>query len=115
MQHYIATYWNGTAWTDLHTDPLTFRDAEYKATSAMLDGCGTTRLRPADQLDYLKTVSAEQIAALHAYAARYGKDWKEYLGIEWQLATAPAPLHRLRNTHGPSWLEGFTPLQNGLI
>jgi hypothetical protein len=39
MQHYIATYWNGTAWTDLHDDPLTFREAEYRATSAMLNGC----------------------------------------------------------------------------
>lgn len=96
MQHYFATYWNGSEWTDLHSDPLPFKAAEDKATSALLNGCGTTRLRPADQPDYLKTISAE-------------------LGIEWQLATAPAPLHRLRNTHGPSWLEGFTPPLNGLI
>ncbi|WP_435170312.1 hypothetical protein [Falsirhodobacter sp. 1013] len=114
MQLYIATYWKGTAWTDLHTNPLTFREAQDKATSAMLNGCGTTRLRLADHDDTLADISAEQIAALHAYAARYGADWKHYLVIEWQCATAPALLHRLRNTHGPSWLEGFTLPQNAL-
>lgn len=114
MQHYIATYWNGTAWTDLHSEPLTFKDAEDKATSALLKGSGPTRLRPAGQADQLSDISAEQIDALHAYASQYGKDWKDYLGIEWQCAAAPALLHRLRNTHGPSWLAAFAFPQDDL-
>lgn len=73
MQLYIATYWDGTAWTDLHSAPVAFKEAEGKATSALLNGCGPTRLRLANQGVTLPEVSAEQIAALDAYAARCGK------------------------------------------
>lgn len=113
MQHYIATYWNGSDWMDLHTDPLPFRAAETMATSALLDGRGTTRLRCADQPDPLTCISANQIAALYVYADRYGADWKNYLVIEWQLATAPPALHQLRDTHGATWLEKLSlPLRS---
>lgn len=45
MQFYIATYWNGTGWTDLHADPVPYRAAAEIAYSALLTGHGTTRLR----------------------------------------------------------------------
>ncbi len=45
MQLYVATYWNGDAWVDLHDSPMPFRAASDAAFSAMLDGRGTTRLR----------------------------------------------------------------------
>ncbi|CAM3348273.1 hypothetical protein PANO111632_15650 [Paracoccus nototheniae] len=45
MLLYIATFWDSTVWTDLHTDPLSFKDAQDKMMTAMLEGRGTTRLR----------------------------------------------------------------------
>lgn len=47
MQRYIATYWNGAGWIDLHPDPEPLRVASDFAFSALLAGRGTTRLRPA--------------------------------------------------------------------
>ncbi len=114
MQLYFATYWDGAAWVDLHNQPLPFKDAEAKATSALLDGRGTTRLRLANQTDSETDLSADQIRALHTYAGRYGEDWKQYLSIEWQCATASPVLHRLRTSHGQVWLEGFTLPPHGL-
>lgn len=114
MQHYFATYWDGATWVDLHANPLSFNAAHNKATSALLDGRGTTRLRPADQTDEISDFSAQQVEALCAYAIKYGEDWKQYLNIEWQCATAPPALHRLRASHGQVWLEGFTLPPHGL-
>ena len=34
MTLYIATYWSGSSWTDLHADPLPFKDAQQKLHSA---------------------------------------------------------------------------------
>lgn len=42
---YIATYWTGAGWADLHPTPLPFSMAQHEALSALLAGHGTTRLR----------------------------------------------------------------------
>ncbi|MHB0726989.1 hypothetical protein WDZ11_24085 (plasmid) [Roseomonas mucosa] len=49
----------------------------------------------------------EQRIVLRAYAAEHGRRWKECLLAEWIKATADPLLHRLRNTHGPSWLLAY--------
>lgn len=49
----------------------------------------------------------EQRIVLRAYAAEHGRRWKEYLLAEWIKATADPLLHRLRNTHGPTWLLAY--------
>ena len=49
----------------------------------------------------------EQRIVLRASAAEHGRRWKEYLLAEWIKATADPLLHRLRNTHGPSWLLAY--------
>lgn len=46
MSLYIATHWNGTAWVDLHADPLPFKDAQQKLHSAAWNH-QSVRLRPA--------------------------------------------------------------------
>ena len=47
LQLYIATYWDGTAWLDLHGEPEPFKTASDIAFEALLSGRETTRLRPA--------------------------------------------------------------------
>lgn len=65
---------------------------------------GMTRRQPHAELD------AEQVAALQAYAARHGRRWKSVLNNVW-MGGAPYDdggiLRRLRNTHGPSWLQRY--------
>ena len=46
MPLYIATYWTGTAWVDLHADALPFKDAQQKLHSAAWTH-QSVRLRPA--------------------------------------------------------------------
>lgn len=46
MNQYHATYWDGRAWIDINADPAPYREAADLAFSALLDGRGTTRLRP---------------------------------------------------------------------
>ena len=45
MKLYVATFWTGHAWADLHDDPRPFRAASDAAYSALLAGKGMTRLR----------------------------------------------------------------------
>ncbi len=52
-------------------------------------------------------LTAEETAALRSYAAEHGRPWKRDLRTEWMRASALPVLHRLRNTHGPSWLDGY--------
>jgi len=49
----------------------------------------------------------EQLAALAAFAARHGRYWKAALRRQWERAGAAPELHRLRNTHGPTWLDNY--------
>ena len=48
-----------------------------------------------------------QIEALQLFARTHGRSWKSRLRTEWSNATADPLLHRLRNTHGPLWLERY--------
>jgi hypothetical protein len=81
---------------------------ELKRMIAERDGIarssGKTGRQPLPDLD------AEQVAALQAYAARQGQRWKSILNNVW-MGGAPYDdggiLRRLRNTHGPSWLQRY--------
>lgn len=55
----------------------------------------------------LPDLTAEQEAALAAFAAKNGRHWKARLSDAWMKAAAPPILHHLRNTHGPSWLASY--------
>jgi hypothetical protein len=46
MPLYFATYWTGTAWVDLHADPLPFKEAQQKLHNAAWTH-QSVRLRPA--------------------------------------------------------------------
>jgi hypothetical protein len=48
-----------------------------------------------------------EVEALREFAALHGPGWKAQLRYRWLNATATATLHRLRNTHGPAWLDGY--------
>jgi hypothetical protein len=52
-------------------------------------------------------LTPEQRTALEAFAAEHGRLWKSRLRDQWMNASATPELHRLRNTHGPSWLARF--------
>lgn len=54
-----------------------------------------------------QTLTAEQMAAVKAYAAAHGRTWKAQLNYEWMSGTARGSLQQLRNTFGPSWLVRF--------
>lgn len=58
----------------------------------------------------LPPLTAEQEAALQAYAVRHGRRWKSMLNHVW-MGGAPyddgGTLRGLRNTHGPSWLQSY--------
>ena len=55
-------------------------------------------------------MTAEQEAALQAYAVRHGLRWKSILNNAW-MGGAPHDdggiLRGLRNTHGPTWLQSY--------
>ncbi|SCB37455.1 hypothetical protein [Rhizobium hainanense] len=52
----------------------------------------------------------DEQAALRAYAVRHGRRWKSILGNVW-MGGPPHDdggiLRRLRNTHGPTWLQSY--------
>lgn len=94
--------------------------AELRRLIAERDG----PVRPAGKLKRkpLPHLDADQIAALRAYAARHGRRWKSILNNVW-MGGSPyddgGTLRRLRNTHGPSWLQRYRlpkakPLAEGL-
>jgi hypothetical protein len=56
-------------------------------------------------------IAPEQLAALHAWRAKYGRTWKTDLLDAWYFAGDGVPgyspeLQQLRNQYGPEWLEG---------
>jgi hypothetical protein len=57
----------------------------------------------------LPALAPEQWDALIDWIVEHREDWKRKLLLAWAKASAPPALHRLRNTHGPAWLEGFDP------
>jgi len=59
-----------------------------------------------------RTPTPAQLAALKAFAAKYGHTWRTKLNDAWLLgrdASEPGGhlLRQLRNTLGPSWLASF--------
>lgn len=57
--------------------------------------------------------TAEQLAAVAAFAARHGRTWRADLAAAWLSGTdAAAPgghlLRQVRNTYGPRWLRRVT-------
>lgn len=52
-------------------------------------------------------LTPDELAAVVEFANTHGRTWKADLRDLWMRAAAPATLHRLRNTHGPSWLASF--------
>ena len=58
----------------------------------------------------LPPLTAEQKTGLQAYAVRHGRRWKSILNNVWMggaLYDDGGTLRRLRNTHGPSWLQSY--------
>ncbi|MET3757087.1 MULTISPECIES: hypothetical protein [Rhizobium] len=78
--------------------------AEREAVSARPSNA--PRAKPAK----LPPLSAEEEQALQAYAAEHGRRWKNILNRVW-MGEAPhddaGTLRRLRNSHGPSWLQSY--------
>jgi hypothetical protein len=61
---------------------------------------------PPDYPQY-RPLTAEELAAVQAYAAEKGRTWKEALRTDWYYARRPGIMHALRNSHGPRWLLNF--------
>lgn len=59
----------------------------------------------------LTTLTAEERAALDAYAAMYGRTWKDELRSAWMRASEPGILQALRNSprFGPRGLVMYRP------
>lgn len=58
------------------------------------------------------SLTSEQVAALKAFAAEYGRNWKSELRQCWMSGIYPsgcnsASLQLIRNGFGPSWLVRF--------
>lgn len=52
-------------------------------------------------------LTSDELDAIAQFANEHGRTWKAELRDLWMRAAAPPTLHRLRNTHGPSWLVAF--------
>ncbi len=58
----------------------------------------------------LPPLTEEEVNALQDYAARHGRSWKRILNNAWMGETSHDDggiLRRLRNTHGPTWLDRY--------
>lgn len=65
LQLYIATYWNGTDWLDLHDEPEPFKTASDIAYLALLSGKETTRLRQVVSLPRQIAVPSKNLKELN--------------------------------------------------
>jgi hypothetical protein len=52
-------------------------------------------------------LTPEELKAVKSFAAYAGRCWKQELRYAWMSASLPGHLHKLRNSHGPSWLNSF--------
>lgn len=52
-------------------------------------------------------LTAEEFAAVEAFAKKHGRNWKSELSNRWLHARTRGALQSLRNSHGPSWLHTF--------
>ena len=71
---------------------------------------GLSEMKNSPKAEKLPPLTAEQIAALQAYAAKHGRTWKSTLQNAW-MGGPPYDdtgiLRGLRNSHGPSWLVSY--------
>ena len=58
-------------------------------------------------------LSSEQLHDLNAYIEAYGSTWKSSLCRDWNRGGGEREfthnLYRLRATHGPRWLNNYSP------
>ena len=54
-----------------------------------------------------RPLTADELAAVRAYAAKHGRTWKSHLREAWMTASERGTMHALRNSHGPRWLITF--------
>ncbi len=55
-----------------------------------------------------RPLTANEHAAIRAYACENGRYWKARLRDDWMNARTTGILQALRNSHGPSWLLSFS-------
>ncbi len=60
----------------------------------------------------MEEINEEQLAAIQAFAKKYGEHWKEALNIQWcngKDTNEPDGhlLRQIRNNFGPDWLIEF--------
>ena len=82
--------------------------AELKRMIAARDGTAPRATR--HRRERWPALTHDEQAALRAYAVKHGRRWKSILGDVW-MAGPPHDdggiLRRLRNTHGPTWLQSY--------
>ena len=63
-----------------------------------------------------RALTVEELDQMTAFAAQEGRKWKSVMMYEYWMKGLPVRdrkgveyplLYGLRNTHGPSWLDGF--------
>lgn len=61
-------------------------------------------------MNRLPPLTDEEVQVLQDYAAKHGRYWKTVLNRVW-MGEAPyddgGTLRRLRNSHGPTWLDRY--------
>ncbi|WP_454858761.1 hypothetical protein [Rhizobium binxianense] len=61
-------------------------------------------------MNRLPPLTDEEVQVLQDYAGKHGRYWKTVLNRVW-MGEAPyddgATLRRLRNSHGPTWLDRY--------
>ncbi|NTH81450.1 hypothetical protein G6K97_30215 [Agrobacterium rhizogenes] len=58
----------------------------------------------------LPSLTDQEVKALQHYAARHGRSWKRILNTVWMgegRCDDNQILRKLRNTHGPAWLDRY--------
>jgi hypothetical protein len=68
-------------------------------------------------VDKLRALTADELDALRSWAKQHGRCWKVPLRALWSFAVVTentstdvdrdTTVYCLRNSHGPSWLNGF--------
>lgn len=62
-------------------------------------------MQPTPDFGALSQLTDEQRNAVVAFREQHGRNWKEKLGSLWLSPRSKGPLHVVRNTLGPEWLQ----------
>lgn len=84
-----------------HGEPHDHKAERYLCTLCVDAGCSP-----------YAPLTTEEWLAVSDYALRHGRTWKEKLRGAWLNASEPGLLQKLRNSHGPTWLQGFALPEN---